>query len=51
MDEQTLDVLEYLTEDGHNPFRELLCAGNKRSQTRDIEIAQARWEDYLRRIE
>ena len=111
MDEQTLDVLEYLTEDGHNPFREwlealrdreararirvrinrlrlgnfgdckavgrgvselripygpgyrvyfgrrggkvvvLLCAGDKRSQTRDIEIAQARWEDYVRRIE
>ena len=27
----------------------LLCAGDKRTQTRDIEAAQARWQDYLRR--
>lgn len=27
----------------------LLCAGDKRTQTGDIEIAQLRWQDYLRR--
>ncbi|MEZ4733906.1 MAG: type II toxin-antitoxin system RelE/ParE family toxin [Caldilineaceae bacterium] len=27
----------------------LLCGGDKRTQPRDIETAQARWEDYIRR--
>lgn len=27
----------------------LLCGGDKRTQTRDIESAQVRWQDYLRR--
>lgn len=109
MDQPAIEVLEYLTEDGHNPFREwlealndrdararirvrlnrirlgnfgdsksvgggvselrisygpgyrvyfgkqgakvviLLCGGDKRPQTRDIESAQVRWQDYLRR--
>lgn len=104
-----VEILEYLTEDGHNPFREwletlndreararvrvrinrirlgnfgdsksvgsgiselripygpgyrvyfgkqgntvvvLLCAGDKRTQRRDIEVAQERWQEYLRR--
>ena len=104
-----VEILEYLTEDGHNPFREwletlndreararvrvrinrirlgnfgdsksvgsgiselripygpgyrvyfgkqgntvvvLLCAGDKRTQQRDIEVAQERWQEYLRR--
>jgi putative addiction module killer protein len=29
----------------------LLCGGDKRTQTRDIETAQVRWQDYLRRSE
>lgn len=74
MSQANLDVLEYLTEDGHNPFREwletlhdrearsriyfgrqgnmivvLLSGGDKRTQDRDIEFAQFRWQDYLRR--
>lgn len=109
MSQANLDVLEYLTEDGHNPFREwletlndreargrirvrinrirlgnfgdcksvgggvrelrvpygpgyriyfgrqgnavvvLLSGGDKRTQDRDIELAQFRWQDYLRR--
>lgn len=109
MDQPVIEILEYLTEDGHNPFREwleaindrdararirvrlnrirlgnfgdsksvgggvselrisygpgyrvyfgkqgtkvviLLCGGDKRTQTRDIESAQVRWQDYLRR--
>lgn len=104
-----VEILEYLTADGHNPFREwletlndreararvrvrinrirlgnfgdcksvgsgiselripygpgyrvyfgtqgntvvvLLCAGDKRTQQRDIGIAQERWQEYLRR--
>lgn len=27
----------------------LLCGGDKRTQTRDIELAQALWQEYLRR--
>jgi putative addiction module killer protein len=28
----------------------LLYGGNKKSQSRDIALAQAYWDDYLRRI-
>ncbi len=109
MNQPTVEVLEYLAEEGCNPFREwlealadreararirvrinrirlgnfgdcksvgggvselripygpgyrvyfgkqgntvvvLLCAGDKRTQSRDIELAQLRWQDYLRR--
>ena len=110
MVEPLIEVLEYLEEDNHNPFRKwiealkdrearsrirvrinrirlgnfgdcksvgsgvselridygpgyrvyfgkhgdkvviLLCGGDKRTQTFDITTAQARWQDYLRRI-
>ena len=109
MSEAIVEVLEYLTTDGRNPFREwlealkdreararvrvrinrirlgnfgdsklvgggiselripygpgyrvyygrqgdaivlLLCGGDKRTQSRDIDLAQDRWQDYLRR--
>jgi putative addiction module killer protein len=109
MSEPTVEILEYLTTDGRNPFRDwvealkdreararirvrinrvrlgnlgdcksvgggvselriphgpgyrvyfgrqgstvvvLLCAGDKRTQARDIEVAHAYWGDYLRR--
>jgi len=109
MSEAVVEVLEYLTADGRNPFREwlealngreararvrvrinrirlgnfgdsksvgagvselripygpgyrvyygrqgdaivlLLCGGDKRTQSRDIDVAQDRWQDYLRR--
>ncbi len=109
MSEPTIEILEYLTTDGRNPFRDwvealkdreararirvrinrvrlgnlgdcksvgggvselriphgpgyrvyfgrqgstvvvLLCAGDKRTQARDIEVAHAYWGDYLRR--
>lgn len=109
MSEAVIEVLEYLTTDGRNPFREwleslkdreararvrvrinrirlgnfgdsksvgggvselrvpygpgyrvyygkqgdaivlLLCGGDKRTQSRDIDMAQDRWQDYLRR--
>ncbi len=109
MSEPTIEILEYLTTDGRNPFRDwletlkdreararirvrinrvrlgnlgdcksvgggvselriphgpgyrvyfgrqggtvvvLLCAGDKRTQVRDIEVAHAYWGDYLRR--
>lgn len=109
MSEVIVEVLEYLTTDGRNPFREwlealkdreararvrvrinrirlgnfgdsksvgggiselripygpgyrvyygrqgdaivlLLCGGDKRTQSRDIDLAQDRWQDYLRR--
>ena len=109
MSEAIVEVLEYLTPDGRNPFREwlealkdreararvrvrinrirlgnfgdsksvgggiselriphgpgyrvyygrqgdaivlLLCGGDKRTQSRDIDVAQDRWQDYLRR--
>lgn len=29
----------------------LVCGGDKRTQARDIETAQVRWQDYLRRSE
>lgn len=109
MSAPSVEVLEYLTEDGRNPFREwlealndreararvrvrinrirlgnfgdcksvgggvselriaygpgyrvyfgrqgntvvvLVCAGDKRTQARDIAVAHDRWQDYLRR--
>ncbi len=27
-----------------------VCAGDKRTQARDIEVAQARWHDYLTEV-
>jgi hypothetical protein len=29
----------------------LLCGGNKREQSRDINLAEALWEEYLARSE
>lgn len=86
MIETKIELLEYVTEDGRNPFRKwllslkdraararirvrlnrvrlgnfgdcksvlvlLLCAGSKKSQSKDIQLAQAYWGDFKRRTQ
>jgi hypothetical protein len=46
---QPRDIRRYVTSDGKVPFILLLCGGNKRTQAKDIEIAQKYWQDYRRR--